>query len=273
MIPILFQIGPFKVYSYGLMLALGFLVTGALFKRELKRAKMSPELGDPIIIGTMLGGILGAKIYSVIEGFKEAGMSSLKGMFSGAGLVWYGGFIGALIVVFAITKRKNAPFLRVLDIMAPLVILGYAFGRMGCFLSGDGDYGPPTDLPWGMAFPNGIVPTSERVHPTPLYEIILSLLIFAYLWKVRTKYTQRGRMLGLFLIFAGIERFVTEFWRLTAKVAFGITMAQYISMVAIVVGLIMLMRSRKFQPEPTMVERPSKEPQFSKGKAQPRKLR
>lgn len=271
MIPILFQIGPLKVYSYGLMLALGFLVTGIIFKRELKRTNMPLGLGDPIIIGTMLGGILGAKIYSVIEGFREEGISSLRGFFSGAGLVWYGGFMGALIVVFAITKFKKAPFLKTLDIMAPLVILGYAFGRMGCFLSGDGDYGPPTDLPWGMAFPNGIVPTNERVHPTPLYEIILSLMIFAYLWKVRTKYTQRGRMLGLFLILAGIERFVTEFWRLTEKVALGITMAQYFSMIAIIVGIVLVIRSRKFQLEPILNEKPLRKPEFSKGRSQKRK--
>lgn len=249
MLPILFQIGPLKIYSFGLMLALGFLVTGYIFKRELKRRKLPLELGDSIIIGTMLGGIFGAKVYSVIEGIKDLGISSLKNFFSGAGLVWYGGFTGAIIVVLLIMHFKRAPKMKIFDTMAPLVILGYAFGRMGCFLSGDGDYGPPTDLPWGMAFPNGTVPTTEKVHPTPLYEIILSLIIFAYLWKMRKRDLPTGWMFGMFLILAGIERFVIEFWRLTKVVAFGMTMAQIISIFAIIIGIVIIMNSRRYRKQ------------------------
>lgn len=255
MLPILFQIGPLKIYSYGLMLALGFLVTGYLFKKELKRLGLPLELGDSIIIGTMLGGIFGAKIYSVIEGIKDIGITSLKGFFSGAGLVWYGGFAGAIIVVLLIMHFKHAPKMKIFDTMAPLVILGYAFGRMGCFLSGDGDYGPPTDLPWGMAFPNGTVPTTERVHPTPLYEIILSLIIFAYLWRMRKRDLPTGWMFGMFLILSGIERFVTEFWRLTKVIALGMTMAQIISIVAIIIGIMIIFVLRRYQYQKPMINK------------------
>jgi len=247
MLPVILEIGPLKIYSYGLMLALGFLVTGFLFKKELKRRGLPLDLGDPIIIGTMLGGIFGAKIYSVIEGIKDLGVTSLRGFFSGAGLVWYGGFAGAVIVVLLIMHFKRAPKMKILDTMAPLVILGYAFGRMGCFLSGDGDYGPPTDLPWGMAFPNGTVPTTDRVHPTPLYEIVLSLIIFAYLWRMRKRDMPTGWMFGMFLILAGIERFVTEFWRLTKVVALGMTMAQIISIFAIIAGILIVLISRRYR--------------------------
>ena len=180
---LILQIGPIKIYSYGLMMAMAFLVAGFLLRRELKRAGLPVDMGDLIVIGAVLGGIIGAKLYSLIENLDDPDALSLRSFFSGAGLVWYGGFIGGTIAVVAIIHLKRAPLLETLDLLAPMLILGYAFGRMGCFLSGDGCYGPPTDLPWGMAFPNGTVPTLERVHPAPLYEITMSLVIFAFLWK------------------------------------------------------------------------------------------
>ncbi len=245
MFPVILQIGPVKIYSYGLMVALGFLVTGILLRRELRKAELSPNLGDSIVIGAMLGGIAGARIYSVIEGLNDLGTFSFRTLFSGAGLVWYGGFALGTIVVLIIIWRSHAPMMKVIDLIAPLLILGYAFGRMGCFLSGDGDYGPPTNLPWGMAFPNGTVPTIEKVHPTPLYEIALSLMIFAFLWKMRKRNMPTGMMFGIYLILAGAERFVTEFWRLTSVLALGMTTAQIISLVLMIAGGLMVLRLRR----------------------------
>lgn len=236
MFPVILEIGAFKIYSYGLMLALGFIVTGMLFKRELKRVNLSPQMGDYIIIGAMVSGVLGAKIYSGIEGFIETGEISLRDLFSGSGLVWYGGLVAGTLTVLIIIRLSHVSIMNVLDLVAPLLILGYGIGRMGCFLSGDGDYGPPTDLPWGMAFPNGTVPTVERVHPTPLYEIALSLMIFAFLWKMRKRDWPTGWMFGMYLILAGVERFVTEYWRLTLKVAYGFTMAQILSVFMMIFG-------------------------------------
>jgi phosphatidylglycerol:prolipoprotein diacylglycerol transferase len=239
MFPVIFQIGPLKIYSYGLMIALGFIVTGALLRRELRRNGLPPNLGDSIIMGAILGGIAGAKIYSVIEGWGDLGVASLRTLFSGSGLVWYGGFTGGAIAVLVIIWLRRAPMMRTMDYIAPLLILGYAFGRMGCFLSGDGDYGPPTDLPWGMAFPNGVVPTLERVHPTPLYEIGLSLMIFAFLWRLRRRNLPTGCIFGMYLVLAGAERFVTEFWRLTPIVALSMTLAQIISIILMIIGTVM----------------------------------
>jgi phosphatidylglycerol:prolipoprotein diacylglycerol transferase len=246
MFPVLFEIGSIKIYSYGFMVALGFIVTGFMLKRELKRVGLSPRLGDSIILGAILGGIFGAKIYSVIEGIVrgEGALVSIKSFFSGSGLVWYGGFAFGTLVVLIILWRSQASAMRVIDLVAPLLILGYAFGRMGCFLSGDGDYGPPTHLPWGMAFPNGTVPTTDRVHPTPLYEISLSLIIFAFLWKIRKRDLPTGWMFGTYLILAGAERFVTEFWRLNPKVALEMTTAQIISIFMIIIGSVMLLYLR-----------------------------
>jgi phosphatidylglycerol:prolipoprotein diacylglycerol transferase len=247
MLPVILKIGFIKIYSYGLMLALGFLVTGILFRRELKRVGLSPQLGDYLVIGSMLSGIFGAKFYSAIEGFIESGEFSFREFFSGSGLVWYGGFIAGTITAMVIIRLSHAPLMKVLDLLAPLLILGYAFGRMGCFLSGDGDYGTPTNLPWGMAFPNGTVPTLERVHPTPLYEILLCLIIFTFLWKIRKRNMPTGWMFGMYLILAGAERFITEWWRLTIKVWFGITMAQIISIFIIIFGSGMVILALKLR--------------------------
>jgi len=268
MLPVLFEIGKLKVYSYGLMLALGFIVTGILFRRELKRFGISVDLGDWIIMGALVGGILGAKIYSVIEGFKELGVASLKDFFSGAGLVWYGGLIGGTVTVLVIIRIKHAKTMQILDIVAPMLILGYAFGRMGCFLSGDGDYGPPSDLPWAMAFPKGTVPTLERVHPTPLYEIIFCLAIFAFLWRIRKRNLHTGWMFGMYLIFSGIERFITEFWRITPKVLFNaISVAQITGIFAIIIGIILVLYSKN---TPINLPLPVNDKPVSKSKVQPK---
>jgi phosphatidylglycerol---prolipoprotein diacylglyceryl transferase len=247
MYPVILHIGPIKIYSYGLMMAMAFLVAGFLLRRELKRVGFPVDMGDLIVIGAVLGGIIGAKLYSIIEDLGDPDALSLKSIFSGAGLAWYGGFIGGTIAVVAIIRIKRVPLLETLDLLAPMLILGYAFGRMGCFLSGDGCYEPPTDLPWGMAFPNGIVPTLERVHPAPLYEITMSLVIFAFLWKIRKRITPAGWNFGLYLILAGLERFIAEFWRRTPVVALGLTMAQLIGIVSIIVGAVMVLYPRKDQ--------------------------
>ena len=143
MIPTIFQIGFLRINSYGLMVALGFLVTGFLLKRELRRIGLAAKLGDHIVIGAALGGIVGAKLYSAVEGLRDPSTTFWGTLFSGWGLAWYGGFAGGVIVVLVIIWRSNAPMMKVIDLIAPLLILGYALGRMGCFLSGDGDYGRP----------------------------------------------------------------------------------------------------------------------------------
>jgi len=259
MLPIILKLGRINIYSYGLMLALGFIITGIIFRKELKRVGINVDLADSVIIAALLGGIFGAKVYSVIEGIREYGLSSLKDFFSGAGLVWYGGLIGGTIAVLVTIKLKHYPILPIIDLIAPLLILGYGIGRIGCFLSGDGDYGPPSDLPWAMAFPNGTVPTTERVHPTPLYELIMSLIAFAYLWKIRKKTRGPGYMFGMFLILSGIERFIAEFWRITAKVLFDvISVAQIIGVLTIIIGIYLILRSKKLPPYivPQVIDEP-----------------
>lgn len=266
MIPVLFQIGSLKIYSYGFMLALAFIVSGFLLRKELKRVGLPMDLADQIIIGSLLGGVFGAKLNSVIEGIinGESVIYSLKSFFSGAGLVWHGGLICATALAIIIIKRRRISVMKVIDLLAPLLILGYGIGRMGCFLSGDGDYGPPSDLPWAMGFPNGTVSTDMRyglgvrVHPTPLYEIILCLIIFAYLWRVRKKSKPIGWMFGMYLILAAVERYVTEFWRYSWETRADsmlkfMTDAQLVAILMAVAGGVILFRLRN---APIPVEAP-----------------
>ena len=242
MYPTIFDLGtlhlgpihlPITVHSYGLMMALAFLTCMYMGQREFKRKGLEPRLASSIILWGALGGIIGAKLYSSLQD----GSLSFRELFSNSGLVWYGGLIGGLGAAIWVIHRSSAPLLPTLDALAPLLLLGYGIGRIGCFLSGDGDYGPPSDLPWAMSFPKGTVPINVPVHPTPLYEFGLSVVGFALLWRVRKeKEETAGWLVGAGLIAAGIERFLAEFWRTSERVIAGLTTAQLISIGLVIVG-------------------------------------
>ena len=238
MYPEILKIGPVTVYSYGLMAALGFLLGGYLLERELKRVGKNKELAGSIIIAAIIGGIVGSKIYYLIQNPHLLHQDFFGSVFSGAGLIWYGGIIGGTLTVTWWIRRKGLPFLLVADLMAPLLLLGQGMGRMGCFLSGDGCYGPPSDVPWAMTFPNGVVPTTVPVHPTPLYDTILLVTLFFILWSLRKKNFKPGTFFGIFGIFMGLERFVTEFWRTDPKYILGfLSEAQLISILLFLSGV------------------------------------
>jgi len=223
---------PIAVHSFGLMMALAFLTIMFLLQRELTRKKLEPHLASSIVLWAAIGGIVGAKLYSVLQ----AGDLSI--LFSNSGLVWYGGLIGGTAAALYVIHRSSSPILSTLDALAPLLLLGYGIGRIGCFLAGDGDYGPPSDLPWAMAFPNGTVPTDVPVHPTPLYETGMSLIGFGLLWTIRKqKEGMPGWVFGGELILAGIERFLAEIWRLNPPTFLGLlTTAQLFSILMIAIG-------------------------------------
>ena len=224
---------PIAVHSYGLMMALAFLTCMYMGQREFKRKGLEPRLASSIILWGALGGIIGAKLYSSLQD----GSLSLRELFSNSGLVWYGGLIGGFAAAIWVIHRSSDPLLPTLDALAPLLLLGYGIGRIGCFLSGDGDYGPPSDLPWAMPFPRGTVPINVPVHPTPLYEFGLSLVGFALLWSIRKKKEGiAGWLVGAGLIAAGVERFIAEFWRTSERVIAGLTTAQLISIALAIVG-------------------------------------
>ncbi|MEW6754109.1 MAG: prolipoprotein diacylglyceryl transferase [Candidatus Latescibacterota bacterium] len=239
MCPYVAHIGPFTIASFGLMVALGFLAGLYVVQRELQRQGVDPEVGSAMITAAMLGGLVGAKLYYVAFG-TPAGMSwarALRTLFSGAGLTWYGGFLAATAGVLWVVRRRGVPLGIAADAAAPAVVLGQALGRIGCQLAGDGDYGRPTDLPWGMAYPDGVVPTLAKVHPTPVYEALAYLLVFGVLWAVRRRVRAPGLVFCLYLVLAGTTRFLVEFIRINPTVLWGLTDAQLLSLAAVAVGL------------------------------------
>ena len=211
MYPELFKIGPVTIYSYGLMAAIGFLLGGFLLEKQLQRVGRNKELAGSIIIAAIIGGIVGSKIYYLIQNPHLLSEDFLGSVFSGAGLIWYGGVIGGTLTVTWWIRQKDLPFLLVGDLMAPLLLLGQGMGRIGSFLSGDGCYGPPSDVPWAIAFPDGVVPTTTPVHPTPLYDSILLFTLFGVLWAIRKMDLKPGTFFGLFGVFMGTKAMAFRF--------------------------------------------------------------
>ncbi len=234
-------IGAFTLHSFGVMAMLGFLVPTIIMRRAFREENIEPDLASTISVAAIIGGFVGARLYFIIEHWSEFAQAPFSMIFSGAGLVWYGGLFGGVLAVAWTVKHYRMPFWKTADIVSTLVLLGQAFGRMGCLLAADGDYGPPTDLPWAMSFPNGDMPTTERVHPTPIYDIIILLTFFFTLWRMRRRNFVPGTLFGLYFIAVGVGRFITEFWRTTPKILFGwMTLAQMISTVLIAFGLCLI---------------------------------
>lgn len=234
MYPTIVDFGPVGIHSYGLMLATAFITVVFVIQSELKQRGFVPELASTIVMAAAIGGIVGAKLYSALLD----GQISFRELFSTSGLVWYGGFIGGCLAVIIVVLRSPNPFLPTIDIIGPTVILGYGIGRIGCLLAGDGDYGPPSDLPWAMAFPNGTVPTDVPVHPTPIYETLMSFTFFGILWSQRRRLEGTpGVLFGASLVALGVERFIAEFWRITPRVLGWMSAAQLFSIAAFIIGI------------------------------------
>jgi len=244
MIPVLFEIGPIKIYSFGAMLVVAFMVNYALLKKQMVRTGRTPEFAGDIIFWAALGGILGSKVYYLIENYKSVIADPIGMIFSGAGLVFLGGLMGGMLAVTILLRKKGESWIEFADLVAPLLIMGYAIGRIGCFLVGD-DYGVQTSLPWGLTFPKGIPITLVPVHPTQLYETSIGFVIFAILWSLSEKASPVGTVFYLYLILAGLERFFIEFIRTNNEYLFGLTGAQLISIVMISIGTYFLVKTRQ----------------------------
>lgn len=245
MYPTIVDFGPVGIHSYGLMLATAFITAVFVIQYELKRRGFVSDIAATIVVAAAIGGVVGAKIYAALLD----GRITLTDLFSTTGLVWYGGLIGGCLGVIIVVVRSPNPPLATFDIIGPTVILGYGIGRIGCFLAGDGDYGPPSDLPWAMAFPNGVIPTDVPVHPTPIYETLVSFTFFGILWSQRRKLEHiSGVVLGASLILLGVERFFMEFWRITPRVWGWMTGAQLFSIVAFIIGTVLIFWARSRPP-------------------------
>ena len=229
------HLGPVTLQTFGIMFALGFVGAGLLVARRLKELEKPPDWAYELIFAALVGGIVGSRLDFVLENWDEVSDDVLGNLFSGSGLVWYGGVIGGAIAVVLWAWWRKMLNLTLLDICAPGLAIGYAIGRIGCQLSGDGDYGIPWDGPWAMAYPDGTVATDTPVHPTPIYETMAMGLVTYVLWRLRTA-LQPGLLFALYLVLAGAERFLIEFIRRNDDVAIGLTQAQLLSVAMMLAG-------------------------------------
>ncbi len=233
------HLGPVTLQTFGLMFALAFLAAGALVARRLKEIGKPVDWAYELCFAALAGGIIGSRIYFIVQNYDSVKDDLIGKLFSGAGLVWYGGAIGGAVAVLLWARYRRFLGLALLDLVAPALALGYAIGRCGCQLSGDGDYGKAWNGPWAMSYPNGTVPTDETVHPTPIYETLAMGLGAWMLWQLRDRF-RTGVLFAIYLVYAGAERFLVEFLRRNDAVALGLTAAQLESLGMAVAGVVWL---------------------------------
>jgi phosphatidylglycerol:prolipoprotein diacylglycerol transferase len=260
MIPFL-HLGPLTIPTFGLMVATGLLVSayvlqadfdrrraGFLKQGYLKESKEGSHHDEGFLIIGIAGisGLVGARLYHVLESPRDL-IADPSLLISRFGFAWFGGFLGGFVALIFLARHYHIPVLEFMDLCSPAAAAGYAIGRIGCLLSGDGDYGVPTKLPWGMSFPNGVVPTAEHVHPTPIYEFLIWLLIAVILWQMGKKTLSGeapGKVFCIYLILTGVARFLIEFIRINPRSFLGMSNAQTASLVSIILGIVLLVRIR-----------------------------
>ena len=262
------------------MVATGLFVAAYVLQADFIRRKIKTDAF--LVIGIAgLAGLVGARLYHVLESPREFFADPWPLLFSRFGFAWFGGLIGGFVALVLIARGSMAhilarigrpysaeelgeeriPLLEFLDACAPAACVGYAIGRIGCLLSGDGDYGKPTSLPWGMSFPNGVVSTTQswvewgaqpdcKVHPAPIYEFLAWMLIAWLLWKIGNAVIQKGEATGgkiffFYLIFTGIARFLVELIRINPRSFFGMSNAQTAAVASVILGSLLLTFVRK----------------------------
>jgi phosphatidylglycerol---prolipoprotein diacylglyceryl transferase len=236
------SIGPVTLQTFGLMFGLGFVAAGLVIATRFREVGKPPDWAYEMAFVALLGGLVGSRLDFLIENWDDVSDDLLGNLFSGSGLVWYGGAIGGAIAVLLWARWRGILSLSLLDLAAVPLALGYAIGRVGCQLSGDGDYGKAWDGPWAMAYPDATVPTDTPVHPTPIYETLAMGLLALLLWHLRDR-LRPGLLFALYLVGAGLERFLVEFVRRNDDVALGLTQAQLLSVAMMLAGGIWLARA------------------------------
>jgi phosphatidylglycerol:prolipoprotein diacylglycerol transferase len=249
--PLVFHLGPLEITGYGIMMMVAFLMGGWLVSLELRRRGFVEDYAADMVAAAVIGGIIGAKLWYV------ALTRDMGALLSRGGLVWYGGFLGGTAAVILNGWRLRVPLRWTMQLVAPALAAAYALGRVGCFLVND-DYGRPSSVPWAVRFPQGLPPSTAgnmqhlfgipipagtspstvlAVHPTQLYETAIMLVAFAVLWSLRRRARPVGWLFGLYLVFAGAERFVVEFLRAKDDRFLGpFTVAQLTSVILIGLG-------------------------------------
>src|SRR5208283_5237732 len=265
MIPVLFHLGPLTVYSFGLMMALGFLAADYVIRLECIRRGFDPEYSSSIVIAAAVMGLIGSRLYAVLDDLPTYLADPKTIIFSGSGFVFYGGMIGGIFGAYLVSRWYKIGFGVTMDMCACALAIGQAIGRIGCQLAGDGDWGLPSTMPWAMAYPRAIVGWNSetvlkldehyrlvsgyfpgvRVHPAPVYETILYLGVFTILWSMGKTSYPPGRLIYWYLVLAGGARFFVEFVRINPRVFYMFSEAQLIAFAMVVVGGIALILTRE----------------------------
>ena len=241
------HIGPLTLQTFGICFGVAFLVCGAVLARRLREIGRPRDWAYEIVFSALVGGLVGARLDYIAQNYDKVSHDLLGNLFSGSGLVWLGGLLGGAAGVCIWAWRRGFLGLALLDLCAVPLAIGYAIGRVGCQLSGDGDYGIKSSLPWAMSYPKGTVPTTDKVHPTPVYETLAMGLAALLLWRLRDRF-RPGLLFALYLVIAGVERLLVEFIRRNDDLVLGLTLPQLISVGMMVVGGVWLARLRAAAP-------------------------
>jgi len=250
--PILLQIGPFTVYSFGVLMALGFYVAATVAAGEYQRRGGDKELMWNFLVWVFIAGLVGSKVLSIVGDLGALLRDPVHQLFSGSGFVWYGGLLGGFAVAVPLSRHYHMRFPLILECTAPALAIGQAIGRIGCHVAGDGDWGTVTNLPWAVAYENAIVgwdhPPGVGVHPTPLYEAAAYTSVFLVLMAIRKKGYAEGTSFAVYLVGASIARFFVEFIRINPVLALDLTQAQWIAIVLFFCGAGWLVRHPPAEP-------------------------
>lgn len=235
------EIGPYRFATYGIMMVVGLCVGYYLLRADLKRRNL--HINSLVVVWSIgLAGLLGSKLYLAIE--NPARLLVDPGfLLSRSGYTFYGAVISGAAMTIALARFYRINSLHLFDAVSAEAAIGYGIGRLGCLLAGDGDYGTPTSLPWGMRFPHGLVPTLVPVHPTPIYEFLGAALIAAYLWRLGARHLRdpqsAGEVFARYLILTGAARFLVEFIKLNPPILWGMSNAQCVALLSIAGGILL----------------------------------
>ena len=232
MYPVLLDLGGgLVIYSYSVFLALGYLVAYWVVSAEASRRKMDPTLPSALLLACFITGLAGAKMLFLYQNATLTEFLSDPVRYFISGYASVGGLVGIFFALWIVSRLKKTDFGVLLDIVCPALILGYGVGRIGCFLNGC-DYGTVCSLPWAVSFSDRVV----NVHPTQLYDTLFMVLIFVFLWKIRTQSRPAGFISSVGFVILGTQRFLIEFIReTTPSFVDGLSQAQLVALLLVAV--------------------------------------
>jgi phosphatidylglycerol:prolipoprotein diacylglycerol transferase len=245
--PELLHLGPVTIYSFGVMAALALVGAVTVGWLVMRTRGVPFDFAYELLFAAGIGGFAGARLYYMFQHWTDVRADFWNSLVGGAGFTWYGGLAGGFLAVFAWSVVRKVPVGLVANAAGPGVAVGYAIGRIGCQLSGDGDYGKPSDLPWAMGYPHGTVPTPPgvTVHPTPVYETLVMFGVFALLYWMAKRPRPGWYVFGWFLVLQGVERFLIEELRLNPVLALGLTTPQFIGIASALAGIVVILVTRR----------------------------